>query len=176
MQDVKVSEFVLSNELVSMALAMVSENRDVNVIQNELFTDNGNELYLMPASKYLRLVKSCIFPPWRFLLKHVSMVLQVEGDSVDAGLSAQKKASSCHYYISGPEMQKRMHRSAQLARHKQSSRLTHAFAPTLELILKLLTAAAESTIHCSLLLRCVFVSQLMRSDLHVACIAISVQT
>ena len=54
MQDVKVSEFVLSNELVSMALAMVSENRDVNVIQNELFTDHGNELYLMPSSKYLR--------------------------------------------------------------------------------------------------------------------------
>ncbi|KAK9868350.1 hypothetical protein WJX84_002514 [Apatococcus fuscideae] len=53
-QDVKVSEFVLSNELVSMALAMVSENRDVNVIQNELFTDLGNELYLMPPSKYLR--------------------------------------------------------------------------------------------------------------------------
>ena len=55
LQDVKVSEFVLSNELVSMALAMVSENRDVNVIQNELFTDLGNELYLMPPSKYLRL-------------------------------------------------------------------------------------------------------------------------
>lgn len=54
MQDVKVSEFVLSNELVSMALAMVSENRDVNVIQNELFTDLGNELYLMPPYKYLR--------------------------------------------------------------------------------------------------------------------------
>ena len=54
MQDVKVSEFVLSNELVSMALAMVSENRDVNVIQNELFTDLGNELYLMPPFKYLR--------------------------------------------------------------------------------------------------------------------------
>ncbi|EIE23062.1 hypothetical protein COCSUDRAFT_584, partial [Coccomyxa subellipsoidea C-169] len=49
-----VSEFVLSNELVSMALAMVAENPDVNDILSELFTPDGNELYVHTASRYLR--------------------------------------------------------------------------------------------------------------------------
>ena len=48
------SEFVLSNELVSMALAMVAENPEVNDILSELFTPDGNELYVHPASRYLR--------------------------------------------------------------------------------------------------------------------------
>ena len=50
------SEFVLSNELVSMALAMVAENPEVNDILSELFTPDGNELYVHPASRYLRCV------------------------------------------------------------------------------------------------------------------------
>ncbi|KAK9903321.1 hypothetical protein WJX75_002746 [Coccomyxa subellipsoidea] len=53
-QELDVSEFVLSNELVSMALAMVAENPDVNDILSELFTPDGNELYVHPASRYLR--------------------------------------------------------------------------------------------------------------------------
>ena len=53
-QELEVSEFVLSNELVSMALAMVAENPEVNDILSELFTPDGNELYVHPASRYLR--------------------------------------------------------------------------------------------------------------------------
>lgn len=58
MQELNVSEFVLSNELVSMALAMVAENPEVNDILSELFTPDGNELYVHPASRYLRRVTS----------------------------------------------------------------------------------------------------------------------
>ena len=54
MQELEVSEFVLSNELVSMALAMVAENPEVNTILSELFTPDGNELYVHPASRYLK--------------------------------------------------------------------------------------------------------------------------
>ena len=50
----RVSEFVMSNELVSMTLAMVSESREVNTILKELFNPEGNELYVHPASRYLR--------------------------------------------------------------------------------------------------------------------------
>ena len=53
-QDLHIGEFVLSNELVSMTLAMVSENRDVNTLLRELFTPAGNELYVLPAARYLR--------------------------------------------------------------------------------------------------------------------------
>ena len=44
----------MSNELVSMTLAMVSESREVNTILKELFTPEGNELYVHPAARYLR--------------------------------------------------------------------------------------------------------------------------
>lgn len=57
LQDLHIGEFVLSNELVSMTLAMVSENRDVNTLLRELFTPAGNELYVLPAARYLRYVR-----------------------------------------------------------------------------------------------------------------------
>ena len=44
----------MSNELVSMTLAMVSESREVNTILKELFTPEGNELCVHPAARYLR--------------------------------------------------------------------------------------------------------------------------
>ena len=114
LQELDVSEFVLSNELVSMALAMVAENPEVrlvaaaphsltcrhacalarkvahacmvcgvrglqpchhtdlaqpqssrcgralqvNEILSELFTPDGNELYVHPATRYLRCLSS----------------------------------------------------------------------------------------------------------------------
>ena len=52
-QETGISDYVLSNELVSMALAMVSENKSVNTILNEMFQEEGSELYLRPASLYM---------------------------------------------------------------------------------------------------------------------------
>ncbi|CAI5982594.1 unnamed protein product [Closterium sp. NIES-64] len=45
----KISDYVLSNELVSMALAMVAEDREVNRVLEELFSEEGNEMYIRPA-------------------------------------------------------------------------------------------------------------------------------
>ena len=53
LQELGVSEFVLSNELVIMALAMVAENLQTIDILKELFTAEGNEFYIFPASRYL---------------------------------------------------------------------------------------------------------------------------
>ena len=52
--ETKVCDYVLSNELISMALAMVSEDKNVNRVLSELFTAEGNELYLRPARVYVR--------------------------------------------------------------------------------------------------------------------------
>lgn len=49
----------MSNELVSMVLAMVSESAEVNTVLKELFTDVGNELYVYPAEKYIGQGMSC---------------------------------------------------------------------------------------------------------------------
>ncbi|KAI4369204.1 hypothetical protein MLD38_017676 [Melastoma candidum] len=49
----KISDYVLSNELVSMALAMVAEDRQINEVLEELFAEEGNELHIRPADLYL---------------------------------------------------------------------------------------------------------------------------
>ncbi|XP_022956414.1 ion channel CASTOR-like isoform X3 [Cucurbita moschata] len=50
----KISDYVLSNELVSMALAMVAEDRQINDVLEELFAEEGNELHIRQADLYLR--------------------------------------------------------------------------------------------------------------------------
>ncbi|XP_072999317.1 probable ion channel CASTOR isoform X3 [Typha latifolia] len=50
----KISDYVLSNELVSMALAMVAEDRQINDVLEELFAEEGNEMQIRSADLYLR--------------------------------------------------------------------------------------------------------------------------
>ncbi|KAK9287934.1 hypothetical protein L1049_016379 [Liquidambar formosana] len=50
----KISDYVLSNELVSMALAMVAEDRQINHVLEELFAEEGNEMQIRQADLYLR--------------------------------------------------------------------------------------------------------------------------
>ncbi|KAM7486598.1 hypothetical protein LguiA_002607 [Lonicera macranthoides] len=49
----KISDYVLSNELVSMALAMVAEDRQINNVLEELFAEEGNEMHIRQAELYL---------------------------------------------------------------------------------------------------------------------------
>ncbi|KAM7250744.1 hypothetical protein ACFE04_022627 [Oxalis oulophora] len=49
----RISDYVLSNELVSMALAMVAEDKQINCVLGELFAEEGNEMCIKPAEFYL---------------------------------------------------------------------------------------------------------------------------
>ncbi|XP_061352770.1 ion channel CASTOR-like [Gastrolobium bilobum] len=49
----KISDYVLSNELVSMALAMVAEDRQINDVLEELFAEEGNEMHIRQADLYV---------------------------------------------------------------------------------------------------------------------------
>ncbi|KAJ0561316.1 putative CASTOR/POLLUX/SYM8 ion channel domain, NAD(P)-binding domain superfamily [Helianthus annuus] len=49
----KISDYVLSNELVSMALAMVAEDKQINRVLEELFAEEGNEMCIKPAEFYV---------------------------------------------------------------------------------------------------------------------------
>ncbi|KAJ1450332.1 hypothetical protein M885DRAFT_448106 [Pelagophyceae sp. CCMP2097] len=49
-----ISDYVLSNKLVSMTVAMVAEDRQVNNIVKSLFEAEGSELYCRPASRYVK--------------------------------------------------------------------------------------------------------------------------
>jgi hypothetical protein len=46
-------DYVASNELISMALAMISEQRQVNMILKELFSAYGNVIQLFPVDTYI---------------------------------------------------------------------------------------------------------------------------
>ena len=43
----------MSNDIVSMSLAMVAENRTVKTILSELFSSEGNEIYMRPATAFI---------------------------------------------------------------------------------------------------------------------------
>ncbi|XP_065621882.1 ion channel DMI1 [Quercus suber] len=49
----RISDYVLSNELVSMALAMVAEDKQINRVLEELFAEKGSEMCIKPAEFYL---------------------------------------------------------------------------------------------------------------------------
>eukprot|EP01062_Namystynia_karyoxenos_P058150 TRINITY_DN4956_c0_g2_i2.p1 TRINITY_DN4956_c0_g2~~TRINITY_DN4956_c0_g2_i2.p1 ORF type:complete len:943 (+),score=297.45 TRINITY_DN4956_c0_g2_i2:113-2830(+) len=48
-----VSDYVMSNEMVSQALAMVSECREVNAILQEILSSKGNEIFVHDAGEYI---------------------------------------------------------------------------------------------------------------------------
>jgi ion channel POLLUX/CASTOR len=48
-------DFIVSNTLVSLLVSQVAENRHLVGVFHELFTPGGHELYLKPASEYVRL-------------------------------------------------------------------------------------------------------------------------
>lgn len=50
----RISDYVLSNELVSMALAMVAEDRQINDVLEELFAEEGNEMHIRQADLYIK--------------------------------------------------------------------------------------------------------------------------
>jgi ion channel POLLUX/CASTOR len=47
-------DFVVSDHLISLALAQISENKSLGPVFNSLFDPHGNEIYLKPASNYVK--------------------------------------------------------------------------------------------------------------------------
>ena len=54
-------DFIVSDNLVSLLLTQVSENKHLHAVFADLFDANGSEIYLKPASDYMALNKSLNF-------------------------------------------------------------------------------------------------------------------
>ncbi len=52
-QSARADDFVIGEELISMVLAQVSEQKYLNTVFNELFKPEGSEIYLKPINKYV---------------------------------------------------------------------------------------------------------------------------
>lgn len=53
-QVAKADDFIVSDKLVSLMLAQLSENRELKKVFDQLFTSEGSEIYLKPIGKYLK--------------------------------------------------------------------------------------------------------------------------
>ena len=47
-----VHDFIISNKLVSMLLAQISEEADIKLVYDDLFEEDGSEIYLKPTTLY----------------------------------------------------------------------------------------------------------------------------
>jgi len=54
-------DFIVSDKLVALTLTQLSENRRLYDVLEELFTAEGSEIYLRPASRYVRAGAECDF-------------------------------------------------------------------------------------------------------------------
>ncbi|HOY32399.1 MAG TPA: NAD-binding protein [Bacteroidales bacterium] len=52
-QVTKADDFIVSDKLISMLLAQISENKSLMKVYNDLFQEEGSEIYLKPASNYI---------------------------------------------------------------------------------------------------------------------------
>jgi len=57
----RADDFVISDKLTSLMLAQLSENRELGIVFRNLFTAEGSELYLKPASDYVALGEAVTF-------------------------------------------------------------------------------------------------------------------
>jgi hypothetical protein len=54
-------DFIVSARLVSLLLAQVAENADLNAVFTDLFDQDGSEIYLRPAGDYIEVGKEVAF-------------------------------------------------------------------------------------------------------------------
>ena len=47
-----VNDFIISNRFISMILAQVSESKDIYKVYDDIFQEDGSEIYLKPAKLY----------------------------------------------------------------------------------------------------------------------------
>jgi hypothetical protein len=56
-----VDDFVVSDNMVSLLLAQISENRGINAVYTELLTVVDNEMYLKPITDYIDVARPVTF-------------------------------------------------------------------------------------------------------------------
>jgi len=57
----KADDFIISNKLISLMLAQLSENREMKTVFDDLFDAAGSEIYLKPAINYIQAGKTVDF-------------------------------------------------------------------------------------------------------------------
>lgn len=57
----RADDFIVSDKLVSLMLSQISENKELNGVFQDLFSEEGSEIYLKPATNYIHAGRSVNF-------------------------------------------------------------------------------------------------------------------
>lgn len=57
----RADDFIVSNKLISLMLAQISEQKQLNAVFEDIFDPEGSEIYIKPASRYISLGESVNF-------------------------------------------------------------------------------------------------------------------
>jgi hypothetical protein len=57
----KADDFIVGDNLISLLLSQLSENKILKKVYDELFRSEGSEIYLKPASRYITVGKDVDF-------------------------------------------------------------------------------------------------------------------
>jgi hypothetical protein len=49
-----VDDFIISNKMISKIMAQVSENPDLKILYDQMFSEEGSEIYLKPVNYYFK--------------------------------------------------------------------------------------------------------------------------
>ena len=94
----KVSDYVMSNEMVSAALAMVAECRDVNAILKELLSSDGNEIYVRAIEDYIPVPQTLSY--WDLMSEvrtHQSILLGYRIQEEEPQLNPENKSEAINW-------------------------------------------------------------------------------
>ena len=89
----KADDFIVSDNLISMMLSQLSENRDLKKVYDVLFEAEGSEIYLKPVGKYLK-----TGTPVNFYNVLESAARQNES-AIGYRISAQSRDSENHFGV-----------------------------------------------------------------------------
>ncbi len=54
----RADDFIVSDKLISLMLAQISENKQLNAVFTDIFDPEGSEIYLKPANAYIETGKT----------------------------------------------------------------------------------------------------------------------
>ncbi len=89
----KADDFIVSDNLISLMLSQLSENKDLKKVYDVLFEAEGSEIYLKPASRYIKTGESVNF------YTILESAAQLGETAIGYRISAQSTDSDNHFGV-----------------------------------------------------------------------------
>ena len=89
----KADDFIVSDNLISLMLSQLSENKDLKKVYDILFEAEGSEIYLKPVSRYVKIGEAVNF------YTVTESAAQLNETAIGYRISAQSSDSEKHFGV-----------------------------------------------------------------------------